>query len=103
LEFSSHRKSILLFEYKEILKAGEVENAISFSESRLEVFLERYDAGSFKGDINEEAAEKLVNMIKNNRKIEIRNVHNRSKDDDPDDPLSDLPKPLEPNDDKKKE
>jgi hypothetical protein len=42
-------------------------------------------------------------MIKNNRKIEIRNVHNRSKDDDPDDPLSDLPKPLEPNDDKKKE
>ena len=96
-------KAFYSLNIKKMLKAGEVENAISFSESRLEVFLERYDAGSFKGDINEEAAEKLANMIKNNRKIEIRNVHNRSKDDDPDDPLSDLPKPLEPNDDKKKE
>ena len=55
---------------KKKLREGEVEDAISFSESSLELFLERYDAGYFKGDINDEAAGKLAEAIKSSRGAE---------------------------------
>ena len=52
------------FLIKKYLETGDIDSAISSIQSRLEYFVNKYDAGDFEGNINEEMASALAGAIK---------------------------------------
>jgi hypothetical protein len=59
--YGQAKQSLLM---KKLIKNGKIDDALSYSESCLERFVEQYDRGDFEDDINEELAGKLADHIK---------------------------------------
>ena len=64
LNSQAYGKAQHSFLMKKWIENGNVDDALSYSEACLERFVEKYDRGDFKDDINEEQAGRLVQAIK---------------------------------------
>ena len=59
--YAQAKQSLLI---KKWIESGDVNDALAYSDSRLEEFVKLYDKGDFEDDINEELAGKLADHIK---------------------------------------
>lgn len=59
--YARAKQSLLM---KKLIESGKVDDALSYSESWLERFVEQYDRGDFENDMNEDLAGELAEAIK---------------------------------------